>query len=203
MTDSSEKVVIPSNENALEIYAFQRLDGTDFSPISLERGKKLGYRLWVNYRDYERLLERVKELERGNETRECRTDSRLAGDIEYCLAKINQATDVHAVLTQVMLDLRTPAQKVAAETGGGLLRKPSTHAPPGCHCQDRCMAPVVMGRQTPCRDPEKAARLALKAFSCVHIWSVKGPPRDPEPEQLCDNGCGLKWKDRTSQGKGE
>lgn len=29
-----------------------------------------------------------------------------------------------------------------------------------------------------------------------HIWSVNGPPRDPDPEQVCDFGCGLKWKDR-------
>jgi hypothetical protein len=37
------------------------------------------------------------------------------------------------------------------------LREPGP-LPPGCNCQPgRCMAPVVMGRQTPCRDPEKAA----------------------------------------------
>jgi len=30
--------------------------------------------------------------------------------------------------------------------------------PAGCHCEPgRCMAPVVMGLQTPCRDPDKAA----------------------------------------------
>lgn len=34
-----------------------------------------------------------------------------------------------------------------------LLRPASKVAPSGCHCQTRCMAPVVMGRQTPCRDP--------------------------------------------------
>jgi hypothetical protein len=47
------------------------------------------------------------------ETRACRTDSRLAGDIEFCLAKINPASDVHAVLTQVMLDLRAPTAKAS------------------------------------------------------------------------------------------
>lgn len=31
-----------------------------------------------------------------------------------------------------------------------LLRKPGP-LPPGCHCSDICMAPVMMGRQTPCR----------------------------------------------------
>ncbi|HXR93737.1 MAG TPA: hypothetical protein VN750_26025 [Steroidobacteraceae bacterium] len=45
-----------------------------------------------------------------DETKEHRTDTRLAGDIEYCLAKINPATDVHAILTEVMKDLRTPAE---------------------------------------------------------------------------------------------
>lgn len=30
--------------------------------------------------------------------------------------------------------------------------------PPGCHCKPgQCMAPRIMGRQTPCRDPEKRA----------------------------------------------
>lgn len=40
------------------------------------------------------------------ETSAHRTDARLAGDIEYCLAKIIPATDVHAILTEVMKDLR-------------------------------------------------------------------------------------------------
>lgn len=44
------------------------------------------------------------------ETKAHRTDSRLAGDIEYCLAKINPATDVHAILTEVMKDLRSPEE---------------------------------------------------------------------------------------------
>ena len=36
-----------------------------------------------------------------------------------------------------------------------LLRKPGP-PDPGCHCKPgRCMAPVVMGRQTVCRDPSK------------------------------------------------
>lgn len=39
-----------------------------------------------------------------------------------------------------------------------LLHKPSTHAPSGCYCTERCAAPIVQGRQTPCRDPDKAAR---------------------------------------------
>lgn len=39
-----------------------------------------------------------------------------------------------------------------------LLRKPNEPLPVGCYCAPgRCMAPKVMGRQTPCRDPLKAA----------------------------------------------
>jgi hypothetical protein len=39
-----------------------------------------------------------------------------------------------------------------------LLRPVNEPLPPGCYCQPgRCMAPVVMGRQMPCRDPQKAA----------------------------------------------
>lgn len=47
------------------------------------------------------------------------------------------------------------------ETAARLLREPGP-LPPGCYCSERCMAPVVMGQQTPCRDPEKAARFQLK-----------------------------------------
>lgn len=50
---------------------------------------------------------------------------------------------------------------------------------------------------------QRAKPHELKAFSCVHIWSVKGPPRNPEPHQLCDNGCGLMWKDRPLQSERE
>jgi hypothetical protein len=33
---------------------------------------------------------------------------------------------------------------------------------PGCHCQPgRCMAPKIVGTQTPCRDPEKANRPSI------------------------------------------
>ncbi len=39
-----------------------------------------------------------------------------------------------------------------------MLRPVNEPLPPGCYCQPgRCMAPVVMGRQMPCRDPQKAA----------------------------------------------
>lgn len=43
---------------------------------------------------------------------------------------------------------------------GSLVRKPSAHAPPGCYCTERCMAPTIQGQQTPCRDPTKAATFA-------------------------------------------
>lgn len=34
---------------------------------------------------------------------------------------------------------------------GSLLRKPTKAAPAGCYCKDICYAPVIMGRQQPCR----------------------------------------------------
>lgn len=51
-----------------------------------------------------------------------------------------------------------PSETDAGHRLGSLLRNPLPHAPPGCHCTTHCAAPVVQGRQTPCRDPEKAAR---------------------------------------------
>jgi hypothetical protein len=48
--------------------------------------------------------------------------------------------------------------------GQSLLRPAISAAnplPPGCHCKPgQCMAPRIMGRQTPCRDPEKRDRAA-------------------------------------------
>jgi hypothetical protein len=42
-----------------------------------------------------------------------------------------------------------------------LLRQVNEPLPDGCYCQPgQCMAPVIMGRQMPCRDPEKAAQSA-------------------------------------------
>lgn len=38
-----------------------------------------------------------------------------------------------------------------ATSPGSLLRQPTASAPPGCHCGTVCMAPVIMGRQQPCR----------------------------------------------------
>lgn len=38
-----------------------------------------------------------------------------------------------------------------------LLRKPLPHAPTGCYCTTRCMAPTIQGRQMPCRDPNRFA----------------------------------------------
>lgn len=38
-----------------------------------------------------------------------------------------------------------------------LFRKANEPLPEGCHCKPgKCMAPVIMGKQMPCRDPEKA-----------------------------------------------
>jgi hypothetical protein len=39
-----------------------------------------------------------------------------------------------------------------------LLRNANEPLPDGCYCKPgKCAAPVIMGRQTPCRDPQKAA----------------------------------------------
>ncbi len=43
---------------------------------------------------------------------------------------------------------------------------------------------------------ERAAFETKKAAPCLHAWTIIGMPHDPEPDQACDNGCGLLWKDR-------
>jgi hypothetical protein len=49
-----------------------------------------------------------------------------------------------------------------SDTGGeiskSLLHAPNSKLPEGCYCKPgQCMAPVIMGRQMPCLDPQKAA----------------------------------------------
>jgi hypothetical protein len=59
-----------------------------------------------------------------------------------------------------------PDNRAAATSavGQSLLRPAISAAnplPPGCHCKPgQCMAPRIMGRQMPCRDPEKRDRAA-------------------------------------------
>lgn len=43
---------------------------TDFRRIDLAHGKACGYRLWVKYEQYEKLLRRISELEHAPETSE-------------------------------------------------------------------------------------------------------------------------------------
>lgn len=43
------------------------------------------------------------------------------------------------------------------QSGASLLCKANAPLPEGCYCKPgECSAPVIMGRQTPCRDPQKA-----------------------------------------------
>lgn len=51
-----------------------------------------------------------------------------------------------------LLALGSAAARAAAQ-GAGLLREPTKFAPAGCHCKGTCGAPVIMGRQQPCRRP--------------------------------------------------
>jgi hypothetical protein len=54
--------------------------------------------------------------------------------------------------------LRRMWEEGADKRRESLLHQPNEPLPEGCYCQPgRCMAPVIMGRQTPCRDPIKAA----------------------------------------------
>lgn len=49
-------------------------------------------------------------------------------------------------------------QAIAAKEPTALLSPVNDKLPDGCHCSPgNCMAPIIMGFQTPCRDPQKAA----------------------------------------------
>lgn len=63
----------------------------------------------------------------------------------------------------------------------------------GSYQCEKCLALSRTGTERP----------AVKASGCVpgctHSWTVTGRLGDPRPEQLCNNGCGLMWKDRFSE----
>lgn len=68
--------------------------------------------------------------------------------------------------------------------GASLLRKPGP-LPSGCYCKPgKCMAPRVMGRQTQCRDPDKAAGDAATT---------------PDPAAPDGDGCGACGGDQAAQ----
>lgn len=50
-----------------------------------------------------------------------------------------------------------PWKTERVEPRKSLLRPASESLPTGCFCEPgKCMSPVIMGKQMPCRDPEKA-----------------------------------------------
>lgn len=51
-----------------------------------------------------------------------------------------------------LLELGITSARAAAQ-GVGLLREPTKSAPAGCYCKGTCGAPIIMGRQQPCRRP--------------------------------------------------
>jgi len=73
----------------------------------------------------------------------------------------------HALAVAAELNRRTPepGQPEAA------LRKANEPLPKGCYCEPgKCMAPMIMGVQQPCRDPQKAAGVV--------------PPSQPEQDEV-------------------
>lgn len=58
-------------------------------------------------------------------------------------------------------------EPIGVKPAGSLLHRllwPANFQLTGCYCNPgHCMAPVIMGRQMPCLDPEKAARSGGKA----------------------------------------
>ncbi len=68
-----------------------------------------------------------------------------------------------------------PSVEPAAATNreSSLLRPPSRHAPDGCYCQPgRCSAPIIMGGQMPCRDPQKASAAIRQPLTGEAYWDL-------------------------------
>src|SRR6185369_8437590 len=112
---------------------------------------------------------------------------RTAEAIQYTLKVMREAEALRTALRELLEFLRqifgpkydqTPIlvnaeaalsgeQPDTPETRGSLLQKPNENPSAGCFCAPgNCGAPRVMGRQAPCRDPEKASR-------CPHCGKPK------------------------------
>jgi hypothetical protein len=77
----------------------------------------------------------------------------LDGDGHDVIANRNTVRRFVAVI-----DSLTNRRAQPQQVGESLLRSDSEALPAGCYCKPgQCMAPTIMGRQQPCRDPEKAA----------------------------------------------
>ncbi len=70
-----------------------------------------------------------------------------------------QTAAFHEAVTAMDDAVQALGQPPTATVMPSLLRKPKD-APGGCYCKPgQCGAPVIMGRQMACRDPEKARAL--------------------------------------------
>lgn len=84
----------------------------------------------------------------------------MTPDPDRIIAGLSEA-DHQLVLRAIKLAFLAGEEKGRYDSGRitrPLLEPPLEHAPPGCHCTEKCMAPVVMGRQQPCRDPDRFSR---------------------------------------------
>lgn len=77
----------------------------------MEAHEKSEAKAWAQYRELKAQMRQVET------SAPHRTDSRLAGDIEYCLTKLSPTTDVYAILTEVMKDLRVAVEPTAPLPG--------------------------------------------------------------------------------------
>lgn len=93
-----------------------------------------------------------------NIKRSCVRGRNAAGLPDTPLASSYVATCDHIEnLADLALSARAAVPEGFAMVPASLLRKPGP-LPDGCYCKPgQCAAPVVMGRQTACRDPQKAA----------------------------------------------
>ena len=74
---------------------------------------------------------------------------------EFCRTELQEAW---LEIAKLDWQLNHPAARPSGDGQPALLHKPNDPLPEGCFCQPgKCAAPVIMGRQMPCPDPQKAA----------------------------------------------
>ena len=122
---------------------------------------------------------------------------RLVGDLDWCISQTTPGHVVYKKLQQIRDQLRG-AQETPREPG------------PMCsvcdHIEEMHKSMGASHPFTPkaSENPLDDAGLPVCVNNpSLHSWSVRGRLGNPLPEQLCENGCGLMWKNRDSDQNGK
>lgn len=179
-------------------------------------------RIAVAYNEYSSGMRRGLEVAAGelralaarlpNETSTAHPDPRGLGVDAFCphdVIACDAAYQRACLTNRKAADALRPAMRAILEAAVGAFRTARQTPSPASEltaCYSRAGLEAFIARHFP--DSYLAPRPAQETSEslpvcatndALHSWSVKGHIGNPTPEQLCENGCGLMWKDRPAQ----